>query len=90
MWDNDRTIFLTKLDSTNADISLNLYTSVYPYDRVTVFDRNLGNHDGFLVVGRYIFAQRTDDGVIGLYVSDKRGPFKKAQIPTPEAHKRYY
>ena len=68
---------------------MNLYTSDYPYTEAKVFDAALGDHNGFLVVGRYIFAQRTDNGVQALYVSDKRKPFQKAMIPTPYAHERY-
>ena len=83
-------MFFTILYDAVQNYSLNLYTSVYPYtDDPVEFDPNLGDHDRFLVVGRYIFAQRTDDdGNIGLYVSDLRQPFKKAMIPTPEAHQR--
>ena len=93
-WDvNDTIIYYATLDSGNTpnpivNITLNLYTSAYPYTTANEFDTALGDHDGFLVVGRYIFAQRTDDNVIGLYVSDKRQPFKKAKIPTPYSHQR--
>ena len=74
----------------DIDITYNLYFSDYPYSKAAAeFDENLGDHDGFRLVGRYIFAQRTDDGVISLYVSDKRKPFKKAMIPVPDEHQKY-
>ena len=93
-WDgDDRRIYFTTTDrgNTNSDTSFNLFTSDYPYGGgPSEFDRNLGNHDGFLLVGRYIFAQRTDsNGVVALYVSDRRQPFKKAMIPLPDDHERY-
>ena len=93
-WDgDDRRIYFTTTDrgNTNSDISFNLFTSDYPYGGgPSEFDRNLGNHDGFLLVGRYIFAQQTDsNGVVALYVSDRRQPFKKAMIPLPDDHERY-
>ena len=76
-------------NSDIVDDTYNLYFSDYPYSgSATEFDKNLGDHDGFLLVGRYIFAQRTDNGVIGLHVSDQRKPFKKAMIPVPE-HNKY-
>ena len=93
-WDgDDRRIYFTTTDrgNTNSDTSFNLFTSDYPYGGgPSEFDRNLGNHDGFLLVGRYIFAQQTDsNGVVALYVSDRRQPFKKAMIPLPDDHERY-
>ena len=87
--DDDRKIYYTTEDSQDPDL-FDLYTADFPYTTVEEFDTTLGNHDGFLLVGRYIFAQRTDEGgEIALYVSDQRKPFKKARIPTPEAHQRY-
>ena len=95
--DDDRKVYFTTEDKgntnvdPNSDTSFNLYTSDYPYSGgPTEFDRNLGNHDGFRVVGRYIFAQRTDsDGTVALYISDQRRPFHKAMIPVPDDHQKY-
>ena len=94
-WDGDdrRAYFTTADPNPNSDIedeTFNLFVSDYPYTGgSSEFDKNLGDHDGFLLVGRYIFAQRTDDGVIGLHVSDRRKPFKRAMIPVPDEHRKY-
>ncbi|CAI8046683.1 VPS10 domain-containing receptor SorCS1, partial [Geodia barretti] len=92
--DDDRRVYFTTMDpNPNSDIedeTVNLFVSDYPYTGgSSEFDKNLGDHDGFLLVGRYIFAQRTDDGVIGLHASDRRKPFKRAMIPVPDEHRNY-
>ena len=33
--------------------------------------------------------QTDSNGVVALYVSDRRQPFKKAMIPLPDDHERY-
>ena len=83
-WDrDDRRIYL------NSTFSF-LYFSDYPYNAgQQLFDNNLGQHNMFSIVGRYIFAQKTENDVVGLYVSDRRGPFSKAHIPIPGGHQRY-
>ena len=87
--DNTAMVYYTIRDPENVNLTVNLYTSAYPFTEVTEFDTNLGDHDGFLLMGPYIFAQRTDNDVVGLYVSYDRQPFQKALIPTPYAHQRY-
>ena len=82
-WDeDDRRIYFNSSSSR-------LYISDYPYSGgAKEFDSNLGVHETFEIVGRYIFVQRTDSGMVALYVSDRRGPFKKAHIPIPGGHER--
>ena len=84
--DDDRRIYFNTTTS-------HLCVSDYPYSgEVKEFDPNLGVHntfDTFEIVGRYIFAQRTDSGMVALYVSDRRGPLQKAHIPIPGGHERY-
>jgi hypothetical protein len=84
--DDDRRIYFNTTTS-------HLCISDYPYSgEVKEFDSNLGVHntfDTFEIVGRYIFAQRTDSGMVALYVSDRRGPLQKAHIPIPGGHERY-
>ena len=70
--------------------SSRLYVSDYPYSKEAVeFDPKLGVHETFEIVGRYIFVQKTDNGMVALYVSDRRGLFDKAHIPIPGGHERY-
>ena len=89
-WDSSRfIIYYTIRDPNNANLTVNLYTSDHPYKTHREFDPKLGSHDAFLIVGPYIFAQRTDHGVISLHVSYKRRPFQDAKIPTPYAHQNY-
>ena len=84
--DDDRRIYFNTSTS-------HLCISDFPYSgEVKEFDSNLGVHntfDTFEIVGRYIFAQRTDSGMVALYVSDRRGPLQKAHIPIPGGHERY-
>ena len=87
--DNSEMLYYMTRDPAKADLTLNLFTSAYPFTDVAEFDSNLGGLDVFLLVGPYIYAQRTDDDVIGLYVSYKRQPFQKTVIPTPYAQQRY-
>ena len=87
--DNSEMLYYMTRDPAKADLTVNLFTSAYPFTDVAEFDSNLGGLDVFLLVGPYIYAQRTDDDVIGLYVSYKRQPFQKTVIPTPYAQQRY-
>lgn len=68
---------------------MSLRTQRIPYtgSTLTEFDPNLGRHDGFLLLGPYIFAQKTDSNVISLYVSYNRQPFQRAMIPATDPHR---
>ena len=90
-WDRDiYRMYYTLRDPTNVNLTVNLfYTSASAIVGKKEFDSKLGNHDAFLLLGPYIFAQRTDNGVTSLYISYNRQPFKKAMIPAPYAHNRY-
>ena len=75
--------------SVGADFAVSLRTQRVPYNVATLreFDPNLGRHDDFLLLGPYIFAQKTDShNMINLYVSYNRQPFQKAMIPTTDPH----
>ena len=75
--------------SSGNNFTVSLLTQRAPYTRSTLheFDPNLGRHDAFLLLGPYIFAQKTDsENIINLYVSFNRQPFQKAKIPTTEPH----
>ena len=86
-WDNGSDIiYYGVVDSTTSDYRI--YTSLSPFTVSTELDVNIGTVDGFVVVGRYIFVQRTDDGEIGLHVSENRKPFQRALIPTPSSHQQ--
>lgn len=87
--DNASTIYYTVRDPLDNDFSVNLYTSSTPFTTHKEFDPKLGEHDGFLVRGPYIFAQRTDAEKVNLYVSYMRQPFRLAKIPTPYEHRNY-
>lgn len=51
------------------------------------FDPTLGRHDDFVLLGPYIFAQKTDSqNMIHLYVSYNRQPFQRAMIPSTDPH----
>ncbi|CAI8011488.1 VPS10 domain-containing receptor SorCS3 [Geodia barretti] len=84
--DDDRRIYFNTTTS-------HLYVYDYPYSGVAKdLDPNLSGRDTFdtfEIVGRYIFAQRTESGMVALYVSDRRGPLQKAHIPIPGGHERY-
>ena len=74
---------------SGANFTVSLQTQRLPFngDTVQTFDPNLGRHDAFLLLGRYIFAQKTDSqNVISLHVSYDRKPFKKAMIPATDPH----
>ena len=68
---------------------MGLYSQRSPYTEATrrEVDPNLGRHDDFLLVGPYIFAQRSDSGNIHLYISYLRQPFNQARIPSTDAHR---
>ena len=72
--------------STGGNYTVDLYYQVSPYGTAIEVDPNLGRHDGFLMVGPYIFAQKTVNSVVGLYISYKRSLFKKALIPSNDPH----
>ena len=89
-WDtNGLLIYYTTFEPDNPDQTVNLFTSASPFSTHEQFDPDFGAHDAFLVYGPYIFAQRTDNGKINLYVSHMRKPFKRARIPTPYNHQNY-
>ena len=72
-----------------GDFTVSLNTQRIPFnsDSQQEFDANLGRHDAFLLIGAYIFAQKTNsEGVISLYVSYNRQPFQKAMIPSTDPH----
>ena len=69
--------------------TVSLLTQRAPFSSATKheFDPTLGKHDDFLLLGRYIFAQKTDlQGVISLLISYDRNPFKKAMIAATDPH----
>ena len=71
----------------NFTVSLNTQRIPFNSGSLQEFDANLGRHDAFLLIGAYIFAQKTDsEGVISLYVSYNRQPFQKAMIPSTDPH----
>jgi hypothetical protein len=79
----------TPHSSSEGSFTVSLRTQRVPFSSSTLreFDPNLGRHDDFLLVGPYIFAQKTDsDNMINLYVSYKRQPFRRAMIPTTDPH----
>lgn len=95
-WDSDESvIYFNQFDPDDANRenhTVSLYTQRYPYGQETQveFDPNLGRHEGFLLLGPYIFAQKTEDNEDAhLLVSYNRQPFKAAQIPTPYDHRNY-
>ena len=66
------------------------HSTPYGPDEEQEFDPSLGRHEGFLLVGPYIFAQKTGDNQDAqLLVSYKCQPFNVAQIPTPYNHRNY-
>ncbi len=68
-------------------MSLQTQRSPFGASTLQTFDPNLGKHDAFLLLGRYIYTQKTDSsGIISLYVSYDRKPFKKAMIPATDPH----
>jgi hypothetical protein len=86
-WDtNTLMIYYT---TNNPDQTVNLFTSAPPFTTHQEFDPGFGPHDAFLLHGPYVFAQRTDNGKVNLYVSHMRKPFKLARIPTPYNHQNY-
>lgn len=96
-WDSDEShIYFNQFDPKDTDRAnhtVSLYTQKYPYgpDTQVEFDPNLGRHEAFLIVGPYIFVQKTDtNNDAHLLVSYKRQPFKDAFIPTPYDHRNYY
>lgn len=71
------------------DFTVSLNTQRIPFNSNSLqeFDANLGQHDAFLLLGAYIFAQKTNsEGVISLHVSYNRQPFQKAMIPSTDPH----
>ena len=88
--ENALTIYYTTTDPEDSTSIVNLFTSSTPFTTHKEFDPELGDHDGFLISGPYIFAQRTDAGKVNLYVSYMRKPFQLAKIPTPYNHQNYY
>ncbi len=72
-----------------GNFTVSLYTQHSPYTNKTLeeFDPSLGRHDDFLLLGPYIYAQKTDSrGVISLYISYNRGNFSKTMIPSSQPH----
>ncbi len=65
---------------------MGLYVQIPPYNNPTDVDPNLGRHDAFLMVGPYIFVQKTDNNVVNLYTSYNKAPFQKAIIPVEDPH----
>ena len=65
---------------------MGLYYQISPYGNAVEVDPNLGRHDDFVMVGPYIFAQKTVNSVVGLYISYKKNPFQKALIPSNDPH----
>ena len=95
-WDTDGSvIYFNRFDPEDRErgnFTVSLYTQRYPFGPNTQqeFDPNLGRHEDFLLVGPYIFAQKTDENDDShLLVSYNRQPFKPAQIPTPYDHRSY-
>ena len=75
------------LIGNNFTVSLRTQRAPYNVGSMQEFDPNLGRHDDFLLLGPYIFAQKTDSqNMISLYVSYNRQPFQKAKIPSTEPH----
>lgn len=75
--------------STGSNVTVSLYTQHDPYTSATLkeFDPSLGRHDDFLLLGPYIYAQKTDSkGVRSLYISYQRGKFNQARIPSTQGH----
>ena len=73
----------------SGNFTVSLLSQRAPFNNQTLreFDPTLGKHDDFLLLGRYIFAQKTDSrNVISLYISYDRQPFQKAMIPSTEPH----
>ncbi len=70
-----------------GNYTVGLYVQSLPYNNPTEVDPNLGRHDAFLMVGPYIFVQKTDNnGAASLYISYNKAPFKKAMIPAKDSH----
>ena len=89
-WDpNTLLIYYTTFEPDDPGQTVNLFTSAPPFTTHEQFDPDFGAHDAFLVHGPYIFAQRTDNDKVNLYVSHMRKPFKPARIPTPYNHQNY-
>ena len=65
---------------------MGLYYQISPYGNAIEVDPKLGRHDDFVMVGPYIFAQKTVNSVVGLYISYKSSPFQKALIPSKDPH----
>ncbi len=65
---------------------MGLYVQTPPYNNPTEVDPNLGRHDAFVMVGPYIFVQKTVNDVASLYTSYNKGTFKKAMIPAEIPH----
>ena len=96
IWEtDDSTIYFNQFDPTDTNRgnhTVSLYTQHYPYgpDTQEEFDPNLSRHQDFLLVGPYIFAEKTEsNGDAHLLVSYNRQPFNTAQIPTPYHHRNY-
>ena len=93
---DDSTIYFNQFDADDPqreNHTVSLYTQHYPYGSATQeeFDPNLGRHEAFLLLGPYIFVQKTEsNGDAYLLVSYNRQTFNMAQIPTPYAHKNYF
>ena len=82
-------------DDTTDDFDVSLMVTHYPFRSSSskVFDTNLGLHDAFLIVDKYIFVQRTvneDTSEVELLVSYNRQPFNVARIPFEDSHYSYY
>ncbi len=65
---------------------MGLYVQSLPYNNPVEVDPDLGRHDGFLMVGPYIFVQKTENDVKSLYISYKKASFKKAMISVKDPH----
>ena len=95
-WDEDGSvIYFNQFDPDDTDRgnhTVSLYTQRYPFGEATQqeFDPNLGRHEGFLLLGPYIFVQKTESNQDAhLLVSYNRQPFQAAKIPTPYDHRNY-
>ena len=80
---------------TSDDYDVSLMVTHYPFGSSSTreFDSNLGLHDAFLIVDKYIFVQHTvnkDTLEVELLVSYNRQPFNVARIPFEDSHDNYY
>ena len=73
---------------TVDDNTVSLYTQRQPYTEAQrrKLDPGFDHIIGFLLMGPYIFAQRSDSGTMHLYVSYNRQPFNLAKIPSTVPH----